>query len=77
MYLGWYDPDPKKSAEEKIFAAAERYRRKWGRAAQVAIINAADLVDAPGLDVRIARHVPPNTFFVGEDEEAVEELLAA
>ena len=77
MYLGWYDPDRKKTSAQKLADASARYRRKWGRDARVAIVNAADSVDIDGIEVRVAAHVPPNTFFVGEDEEVSEELLAA
>ncbi len=77
MYLGWYDPDRKKSSAQKLADASARYRRKWGREARVAIVNAADNVDMLGIEIRVAAHVPPNTFFVGEDEEVGEEVLAA
>jgi hypothetical protein len=76
MYLGWYDADKKKTPEQKLIAAIERYEMKWGRKPQVALVNAADIVELPGIAIRAAAHVPPSTFFVGEDEP-VEELAAA
>jgi hypothetical protein len=77
MYLGWYDPDRKKTPQRKLEEAADRYREKWGREPLIALVNAADAVDVPGLQVRVVGHVAPNTFFVGEDEESVEEREAA
>ena len=70
MYLGWYDPDKKKSAADKINDAAARYRRKWLCEPSVAIVNVADAaVEVAGLEVRGSHVIPPNTFFVGEDED--------
>ena len=80
MYLGWYDPDKKKTPERKLADAVYRYERKWGRTPSVALMNAADvsqLTDETGLDVRVAPHVAPNTFFVGDDEPEVADLAAA
>jgi hypothetical protein len=76
MYLGWYDPDKKKTIEQKLAAAVERYEMKWGRKPSVALVNSAEVVEMPGIAVRAAVHVPPSTFFVGEDEP-FEELAAA
>jgi hypothetical protein len=77
MYLGWYDPDKKKTAAAKLSEAAARYREKWGRKPRVALVNANDVVTFPGIEVRVVAHVAPNTFFVGEDDAPVEEPLAA
>jgi hypothetical protein len=83
MYLGWYDPDKKKTAAVKLAEAAARYREKWGRQPAVALVNAQDAVTLPGserIEVRVVGHVAPNTFFVGEDDTpdaASEELRAA
>ena len=78
MYLGWYDPDKKRAIAQKADDACARYRRKWGCEARVVICNPAAvsvlhvwaLARGVGVDVRGAAHVPPNTFFVGEDEDA-------
>ena len=77
MYLGWYDSDRKKTTERKLSDAIERYRRKWGRDPQVALVNAADATHYPGLEVRVVSHVAPNTFFVGEELESEIPVLAA
>jgi hypothetical protein len=70
MFLGWYDPDKKKTVEQKIAAASRRYERKWGSAPSVALVNPKDLVTVEGLEVRPAPHVAPNTIYVGEYEDA-------
>ena len=77
MYLGWFDPDKKKPSARKLEEAIERYHEKWGRKPRVALVNANDAVELPGIKVRVAAHVAPNTFFVGEDEQPVEDALAA
>ncbi|MEX1158428.1 MAG: hypothetical protein WEC79_05810 [Thermomicrobiales bacterium] len=71
MYLGWYDPDKKKKPERKLAEAIARYERKWGQLPSVALVNVADAAQLPedaGVEVRVAQHVAPNTFFVGDDE---------
>ena len=80
MFLGWYDPDKKKATERKLADAIYRYERKWGRKPSVALMNASDvehLTDETGVEVRVAPHVAPNTFFVGDDEPEEAELAAA
>ncbi len=80
MYLGWYDPDKKKDTGRKLADAIYRYERKWGRKPSVALMNAGDasqLTDDSGVEVRVAPHVAPNTFFVGDDEVEEAELAAA
>jgi hypothetical protein len=80
MFLGWYDPDKKKATGRKLADAIYRYERKWGRKPSVALVNASDvehLTDDTGVEVRVAPHVAPNTFFVGDDEPEESELAAA
>lgn len=80
MYLGWYDPDKKKATARKLADAIARYERKWGRTPSVALMNVADatqLPDEAGVEVRVAPHVAPNTFFVGDDEPDEVTLAAA
>lgn len=70
MYLGWYDPDKKRTDDQKLQDACERYRRKWGREPRTALVNVASTV-TPNLFVEIHRvgHVAPNVFFVGDETE--------
>ena len=80
MFLGWYDPDKKKATGRKLADAIYRYERKWGRKPSVALVNASDvehLTEDTGVEVRVAPHVAPNTFFVGDDEPEESELAAA
>jgi hypothetical protein len=80
MFLGWYDPDKKKATGRKLADAIYRYERKWGRKPSVALVNASDvehLTDDTGVEVRVAPHVAPNTFFVGDDEPEESKLAAA
>jgi hypothetical protein len=77
MYLGWYDADKKKTPAEKLAAAIERYEMKWGRKPLVALVNPSDLIEMPNVAVRAAHHVPPSTFFVGEDEPLESEFEQA
>jgi hypothetical protein len=77
MYLGWYDPDKKKKSATKLAEAVERYVEKHGRQPEVVLLNAADAVEYPDIEVRIVPHVAPNTYFVGEDEPVIADALAA
>ncbi|MCC6935815.1 MAG: hypothetical protein IT333_04800 [Thermomicrobiales bacterium] len=78
MFLGWYDPDKKKTMQEKIAAAARRYERKRGQPPAIALVNPAQLVAIDEMDVRPAAHVAVNTIYVGvaEDDEREEPLAA-
>jgi hypothetical protein len=77
MYLGWYDPDKKKKTARKLAEAVERYTEKYGKSPAVVLVNEADAMDYPDIEVRVVGHVAPNTFFVGEDEPEVASPLAA
>ena len=77
MFLGWYDPDKKKTVAEKLAAAIRRYEAKWGHAPAVALVNPAEVIELDGLDVQPAAHVAPNTYYVGAYEAASVERLAA
>ena len=72
MYLGWYDPDKKITAEMKIKQARQRYIERWGTEPTVVLVNANDVCEVEGLEVRVTRSVAPNTFFVGTDEPYIE-----
>lgn len=73
MLLGWYDPDKKKSVSDKLSDAVERHITRNGQRPRVAYVNPQDaeqITTAPlGIELRPARHVALNTFFVGFDEE--------
>lgn len=71
-YLGWYDPDPRRSARHKLDDAIARYRQRFDAEPEECLTNpteAAALRAEPGelplaIDARtyIARHV----FYVGQ-----------
>ena len=84
MFLGWYDPNKKKPAREKLAEAMERYAEKFGAAPETCLTSVADAEElgadkqAPGLPVRGVSYIPRWTFYVGvEDEPAAELPLAA
>ena len=76
--LLWFDNDPKVGLEEKIRRAAVRYAEKFGRPANLCVLNPATLgcrpATADGLEVLLdgrtikvlaARQVLPHHFWVG------------
>lgn len=77
MFLGWYDPDRKKSARAKLADAIERYTEKFGRAPRFCLTSpqdAADLAEPtrtfPGelpVAVQARGYIARWTFYVGED----------
>lgn len=82
--MGWYDPNKRKSTVDKLHDAVGKYVEKYGTKPPTVLVNpndyevireaeAADQPELGGVQLRAARHVPVNTFFVGEDEP-VEEL---
>jgi hypothetical protein len=83
MYLGWYDPDKKKAARDKLAEAIERYVEKFGSAPETCLTNDAEAAElaadkrAPKLPVRGVPHVPRHTFYIGVDDEPVAMLEAA
>ncbi len=45
MFLGWYDPDKKKPASEKLSEAIERYVEKFGVAPEVCLTGPVDAAE--------------------------------
>jgi alkyl sulfatase BDS1-like metallo-beta-lactamase superfamily hydrolase len=64
-YLGWFDDNPKKSAEQKIDDAVARYVKRFGRRPNLCLVNRADCVNHRSVEVRAAGHVHRNHFLVG------------
>ncbi len=80
--LLWYDDDPKRSLEEKITRAGERYQQKFGQAANLCYVNPAMLAQAGGSmmhDVRVlsARHVLPGHLWIGVSTGEADEREAS
>lgn len=69
-YLGWYDPDRKKSSREKVEHAVERYVEKFGAAPDVVVVGPMTTLDeaAVGLMVQTRSFIPANTFYIGVEE---------
>ena len=83
MFLGWYDPDKKKSARHKVQEATERYVEKFGGApvtCLTSVVDAAELTTegkTPELLVKGVNFIPRYTFYIGVEDEPVAELAAA
>ena len=66
MFLMWYDDDRKKTATEKIADALAAYEKRWGNRANLVLVNAADLGDAPKqVTVRPQPFIQRSNFYVG------------
>ena len=82
MYLGWYDPDKKKPARQKLVEAIERYVEKFGADPETCLTSPADAAElaadrqAPALAVKGVTFIPRFTFYVGVADEPVSELSA-
>ena len=82
MFLGWYDPDKKKPARDKLTDAIERYAEKFGAAPETCLTNPTDAAElaadreAPRLTVRAVNCIPRWTFYVGVEDESAPALAA-
>lgn len=70
----WYD-DTKKELSEKVARAVEYYKSKYGAAPTLCFVNPsmlkeAELTESDGVQVRPARTVLVNHFWVGVGEAA-------
>jgi len=83
MFLGWYDPDKKKPARQKLSEAVERYEEKFGAAPVTCLTNTTEATElaadaaTSALDIRAVAYIPRHTFYVGVDDEPIELLPAA
>ncbi len=68
----WFDDDPKRTIEEKVSLAAQRYREKFGRAPNTCYVNQATLSQEEThygpLHVIAVHNILPNYFWLGEAE---------
>lgn len=80
MFLGWYDPDRKKSARQKVAEGIERYIEKFGAAPAVVLTSELDATElrtpakktglpAPALPVRAVAYIPRWTFYIGREDD--------
>jgi hypothetical protein len=82
MFLGWYDPDKKKPARQKLEEAVERYVEKFGHAPATCLTNPADAAELsegkplPAVAVRAVSYIPRWTYYVGVEDEPAEAIAA-
>jgi hypothetical protein len=80
MFLGWYDPDPKKAAHLKVREGVARYVEKFGRYPSMCLTSP---VDAEELTQALRGHLPlvrvesrarfaRHTYYIGEDAGEIE-----
>jgi hypothetical protein len=80
--LLWFDDDKKRTLAEKVERAASYYQQKYSVAPSVCYVHASALEGAEinalapaqrvnGVEVRTARTVLPNHFWIGVDEKGV------
>lgn len=65
MYLCWYDDSAKTPTARKIAEGAQAYTQRFGVAPQVCLVNAAEVCEVAGMDVRAAGHVRRFNFWLG------------
>jgi hypothetical protein len=79
MFLGWFDPDRKKSAREKLEEGMERYEEKFGKPPTLVLTNPDDAEalrqpsraypGEPPLPVIEANFVARWTFYIGTEQD--------
>ncbi len=71
--LLWFDGDSTKGLGEKIEAAIERYKEKFGRSPNTCYVHPKDLngceVSCPGVRVVAASNILRNHLWIGWDED--------
>lgn len=71
MFLGWYDPDRKRPAIDKLADAVGRYVEKFGSSPSICLTSSSDAVDLAGktdLPVRAVSYIARYTYYVGVEE---------
>jgi hypothetical protein len=71
LFLVWYDGDSRRSVDEKVQDALGAYHRRFKTTPNLVLVNAVDVVDVAGVEVRSARTVQPHHFWVGMTEASV------
>lgn len=70
MYYGWFDDNPKLSAELKIQDAVAAYMRRFGKRPNIVLVNEADIAEITGMTVRPEHFIRRNNFWVGYEDVA-------
>jgi hypothetical protein len=65
----WYDDDRQRSLEDKVRRAADYYRRKYGRAPNLCLLNPQSLNGGPDavntIELQTAPNILPHHFWIG------------
>lgn len=87
MFLGWYDPDRKRPAREKLADALARYEAKFRRPPLACLTSIADADELAGdklapaslgrVTIKGVNYIPRHTFYVGVEEVPEAELAPA
>lgn len=77
IYLGWYDDNTKKKTLTKIDEAIERYEYKYGVTPNVCLVAEQELIEHPRVQVRPARHLRPNYYYVGIEESVATSVVSS
>jgi hypothetical protein len=77
MYLVWFDDTTKKTTQEKIDEAIERFQDRFGFAPDHCLVSESHAVEHPHVEVRPVRYVRPGYFQVGAEDETMARALAA
>jgi hypothetical protein len=73
MYFVWYDDNPKKAVNVKIDEAVLRYQQKYGTHPNICMLSEktqgdyATVGSSLNIEVRTAKHVPQNYFWIGRE----------
>lgn len=70
LFFVWYDDSPKKLTSDKIQEAITAYVERFRTHPSLLLINAADQSERTDLTVRSERTVQPNTFWLGDEDQA-------
>ena len=67
--MWWFDDDRKKSVTDKIAEALAAYEHKFHAPANIVLVNAADVGEAPGqVTIRSEPYIQRSNFYVGVEE---------
>ena len=69
--LLWFDPDKRRTPQEKLDQAAARYTERFGRRPDTCHVNPAELFVHPTVKIVPNPAILRGHFWVGEDEEAI------
>ena len=75
----WFDDDPRRGLEEKVARAVAHYKEKYGQMPTLCFVNPGTLNGGPeaaaGVQIRAARTVLPNHFWIGLGDPAARAAL--